>query len=393
METEKPYNRLVIIGNGFDLALGLPTSYLDLLKFLFFEICEKTNRNQLSNDGLFTFSTIPSSVNSLFIEKIFEYTSADELIKHMYSLYSFKNDGFIQFLFETISIENWVDLEGSYFQYLKREYNYYKDSDDRNKRIHLSNIVKANKQIEVLQQKLYTYLKVVESQLGPAKKFNEMNLYLKELQQAFHPHISEEIAQHKRLKPPTNIIFLTFNYTNSLEWLKKMDPGNRVNNDNFRGPYYIHGRINYSTVEELIFGYGDDVHDFYKELESENIAELIRLNKAFKYPQHRTYNYLMGELERSEFDIIILGHSCGLSDRTLLKTIFEHEKCIGISRANYQSEKNNIKSARNDDLSKVLNISRHFGNKVVMRSRLFSFNKELIIPQIEKTKFRHVYPY
>ncbi|MBK6364090.1 MAG: hypothetical protein IPF52_11590 [Saprospiraceae bacterium] len=48
--------------------------------------------------------------------------------------------------------------------------------------------------------------------------------------------------------------------------------------------------------------------------------------KSFDYFKTDNYSKLLAFLE-SEFDVYIMGHSCGLSDRTLLSTIFEHENC------------------------------------------------------------------
>jgi hypothetical protein len=49
-----------------------------------------------------------------------------------------------------------------------------------------------------------------------------------------------------------------------------------------------------------------------------------------------------------------MGHSCGISDRTLLNTIFEHDNCKSIKIYYYYKRENGI-----DDYSdKVRNISR-----------------------------------
>jgi hypothetical protein len=97
----------------------------------------------------------------------------------------------------------------------------------------------------------------------------------------------------------------------------------------------------------------------------------------------RTNNYkrMLDFIENDSFQVQILGHSCGLSDRTLLNTIFEHDNCksIKVFYHEYQGE-----NGLTDNLSDIeKNISRHFHNKPLMRSKLV--NRELCkaLPQME----------
>ena len=60
-----------------------------------------------------------------------------------------------------------------------------------------------------------------------------------------------------------------------------------------------------------------------------------------------------------------MGHSCGISDRTLLNTLFEHDNCLSI-KVFYHKKKDGT-----DDYSNVFrNISRNFNNKAVMREKV-----------------------
>ena len=60
-----------------------------------------------------------------------------------------------------------------------------------------------------------------------------------------------------------------------------------------------------------------------------------------------------------------MGHSCGLSDKTLLKTIFEHPNCISIRPFYYIDKKGNNNY---DDI--VKNIYRTFTDKALMRDKV-----------------------
>jgi hypothetical protein len=71
-----------------------------------------------------------------------------------------------------------------------------------------------------------------------------------------------------------------------------------------------------------------------------------------------------------------MGHSCGLSDRTLLNTLFEHENCTSI-KIFYNP--NDIKDYKN----KTFEISRHFNNKASMRKKIVSFSNAKEMPQFK----------
>ncbi len=64
-----------------------------------------------------------------------------------------------------------------------------------------------------------------------------------------------------------------------------------------------------------------------------------------------------------------MGHSCGLSDRTLLSKLFEHENCVSIKPFyyEYKDKKGEIKDDYSD---KVRNISRNFKDKTIMREKV-----------------------
>ena len=69
------------------------------------------------------------------------------------------------------------------------------------------------------------------------------------------------------------------------------------------------------------------------------------------------------------FQVLIMGHSCGNSDRTLLNTVFEHEHCVSIKPFYHKWE-----DGRDNYLELVQNISRNFTNMRLFRDRVV--NKE-----------------
>ncbi|MBK8548185.1 MAG: hypothetical protein IPL63_12705 [Saprospiraceae bacterium] len=94
--------------------------------------------------------------------------------------------------------------------------------------------------------------------------------------------------------------------------------------------------------------------------------------KSFDYFKTDNYSKLLAFLE-SEFDVYIMGHSCGLSDRTLLSTIFEHENCRKIKIFYHDNAENYRKT--------TYEISRHFTDKALMRERVLPITQCKPMPQ------------
>lgn len=62
----------------------------------------------------------------------------------------------------------------------------------------------------------------------------------------------------------------------------------------------------------------------YKTIENINDNRFLDNIKSFMYLNNSNYRDLLNWIENNDFQVFIMGHSCGLSDRTLLNTIFEH---------------------------------------------------------------------
>lgn len=142
----------------------------------------------------------------------------------------------------------------------------------------------------------------------------------------------------------------------------------------------IHGSLN-DKENPLNFGFGDEMDDDYKTIENINDNEYLKNFKSFQYLQNSYYSDLLKYIDGEKFQVYIMGHSCGLSDRTLLNTIFEHKNCRSIKIFYYQKEDGS------DNYTEITqNISRHFNNKKLMREKIV--NKTLCepLPQIQLPK-------
>ena len=74
-------------------------------------------------------------------------------------------------------------------------------------------------------------------------------------------------------------------------------------------------------------------------------------------------------------EVFVLGHSLGLSDRTMLSMIFEHSNCKSIKIFYYEHDKGN------NYVELTQEISKHFRNKLEMRRKIVPFDRSEPMPQ------------
>lgn len=128
---------------------------------------------------------------------------------------------------------------------------------------------------------------------------------------------------------------------------------------------HIHGILNNKTDNKIIFGFGDEIDKDYLEIENLNNNEYLQNIKSMKYLESDSYKRLLEFINSNNYQVFIFGHSCGISDRTLLNTLFEHKNCSSIKP--YYRKKDD----GTDNYSEMIrNISRNFTDKASMRDRV-----------------------
>lgn len=154
---------------------------------------------------------------------------------------------------------------------------------------------------------------------------------------------------------PNNIMLLNFNYTHTAQLYLKEGSIFSVNQ--------IHGDL--KEPKSVIFGYGDELDDDYKTIVNKNENKFLGNIKSIKYLEADNYRRLLSFIESEPYQIVIMGHSCGNSDRTLLNTLFEHKNCVSIKPYYYKIDENNDKY-----IELIQNISRNFTDMKLMRDRV-----------------------
>ena len=167
---------------------------------------------------------------------------------------------------------------------------------------------------------------------------------------------------------PDRTMLLNFNYTNTADMY--------MPDDSYHFPInHIHGTLD--NANSVIFGYGDEMDEKYQEISKLNNNNLLTNIKSIRYLEDVNYRNVLTFIESAPFQIYIMGHSCGTSDRTLLNTLFEHRNCVSIKPFYFQKE-----NGEDNYMEIIQNISRNFSEAQKMRDRVV--NKQLCQPLPQK---------
>lgn len=406
-------NRLVLIGNGFDLAHGLKTSYADFINWYWGKRVLEFNGNlsTISKDCLCTFKDLRgevwnvnafSGLSTIPGYNVHHFSSANEVIEQIL-LHPKEFETTFSPLFERIikglESKTWGGIEQDYYDLLK-EYAFRDPNDNPAE----PPIKALNQQLRYIQELLVEYLKEV-SETQPEKirsikeaiyaPFKEEDISVAEKKHfkehksywEFHEERNNELYAIVRkygydeiqcegdvrcwredqpngttIYPfefllPKEIMLLNFNYTNTASQYRKT-------RDSFK-EVHIHGVI--SNPESIIFGYGDELDDKFKELKSHKNNACLSHIKSIRYLEAPNYRQMLSFIESEPFQVLIMGHSCGNSDRTLLNTIFEHPNCVSIKPYYYVTDKG---KGTDNYTELVQHISRNFNDMKLMRARV-----------------------
>lgn len=348
-------NRIILIGNGFDLAHGQKTSYADFIEW-YWEEWGKSLLGRggiLLDDGICSFR-LKSNVGLANWYDVWHYYYGKdlqcgswkedevlEIAKQDRTLCDFTiKSPFFETICEKLKTKKWVDVEDVYYEFLKKSNNPQQLNDD----------------LEFIKKKLIEYLNTLtEPTLNPIIR-----------DQILAPIYKEDIAigsmgtyikmrVTSRSLSPKNIMLLNFNYTSTADlYLPKSDRF-QVN--------HIHGSL--SNPQSVIFGYGDERDDEYQPLMKKNDNEYLRHIKSFRYLESSNYRKMLEFIELGPYQVCIMGHSCGVSDRTLLSTLFEHKNCVSIKPYYYQKE-----DGTDNYFDLICSIARNISDPRLMRDRV-----------------------
>jgi len=365
------------------MAHGLKTSYMDFINWYWNKRIDAFagNTTKVSEDRLCKLTikdgTNVSCWNVLTFEQSYfrdilgnrtcsGYEVIKELEKHP-EVFSIDYCPFFKRIMESFETKRWVDIENDYYYMLKKMIGEVSPID--------YTIEDLNEQMGFLQEKLVEYLRTIEDPeaIGAISNALTDNICVEDLSIEgkvlakrmgiieFDTNTFDDnryMAEQFSGLSPERTMLLCFNYTATAKIYEQY--GGLILN-------YIHGELEHP--EHIIFGYGDELDKDYQGILEKNDNELLKNVKSVKYLETRNYHKMLDFLMAAPFQVLIMGHSCGNSDRTLLNTVFEHENCVSIKPFYHKWE-----DGSDNYLELVQNISRNFTNMKLFRDRVV--NKE-----------------
>lgn len=426
-------NRLVLIGNGFDLAHGLKTSYKDFIEWYWgqrvnklMSLHTKENEDVLCKLSIKENKDFPDWFNFFFYQQRFlkdPFTYKNTYTPQEIILFFKENSDYffmdcsplLERIMKNIETRGWADIENDYYSLLYTPSLLQKQISPK----------KLNEQLDYVKKLLAEYLLYVQQNALDKSIINEelkdkMFAPIKPCELAVSAKESLHMFVDNRLSDPNfNLTDLydkwdkEYNSTIRLKISKKINElqdNLRYQNiedltekqipDNFLLPEdmmllnfnfteiadqyikdtnfevnHIHGNL--YQPDGIIFGYGDELDDNYKKIQDLNDNEYLKNSKSVRYLESDNYRKMLSFIEAAPYQIYIMGHSCGNPDRTLLNTLFEHKNCVSIKPFYYQNG-----DGSDNYLEIVQNISRNFTNMKQMRDRVVNKKYCEALPQI-----------
>jgi hypothetical protein len=349
-------NRIVIVGNGFDIAMGCKTGTEDFLLWMFKRELQKMFERSDFQSSIFKSMKENKVFSNRFLND--EMNMCEELFSLLEILKRLEIKGTNQFISNLIFYakdRKWFSLEQIYFRELKnaiQPLSGKKPSD---------NVSQLNEMMTIITKELEVYLSRIQ---------NKHEYKLSHDQRKF---FNQFFQNRKDLDVPVKfegeVLFLNFNYTNILENCLF-----RASQNSEFSLIHIHGKVeNKDGNNPILVGYGNDLSEEFKDIEKFNELDLtMQFVKPFHYSRNRSFTDLLNFMDLGDFEVFIVGHSCAMTDHTLFRHLLESSNCNKVKlfhRGNYD-----------DFFKRNAQIGRHFMDKMKRVKLIMEYDKNDFIP-------------
>ncbi|AZQ63307.1 hypothetical protein EI427_13980 [Flammeovirga pectinis] len=421
-------NHLILIGNGFDMAHGMKTSYGDFLKSLFpidkineelgkfvgnyfFRDWSRGNRLVCSENievgqVIISLHTYRSKSNESYeLRKVSDKELTDNkarpdlridihpvLRDHFKEIFNdFPNYTFTvnskNFFLERLIIDSkekgWVEIEKFYYERLL--------STIQNEKPNSELLQKYNQGFKEVRSELINYLKKEEKAFLNLRRKKSNDNWVESIRlpllnsiplKHFYKVIEEDPYSRGKVmfdrnpdgkneyelpfQIAKNSVIVNFNYTRTpLIYTEQYNQG-AYNWEHI----HIHGSL--EEEEYIIFGYGNEYDKHIKQIEELEVDAYLEFIKSNLYKRQSNLDKVLDYLDTGKYYVTILGLSCGLSDKTLLKEIFEHDNCLKICAHPFNEVDKDGNIIKNGHRALSNSIYRNFTKKELYRERLIS---------------------
>lgn len=332
---------ILLIGNGFDLAHGLPTKYKDFLDFIkvikqIIEIDSKENINQV--DCLDTNPEIMirllSAINNIFKQR----RMWDELIgENIWIEYFLQCDMYQK--------ENWIDFESEISNVIQDlDYDIFSSKEKSNINNNVEDLSNA-----FLNKKYgkYTYsVSVINEFIGKCsselisfktirdKLLNDLNKFIRAFEiyltdyigkikcSAISPDLKDILIVKDNSQETLGCNILSFNYTNTCQRVYL----NSLNIDLEKYIDYIHGKADINnTIESnnMVLGIDEYLPENRRNKDIEFIAFKKFYQRIYKGTgcEYKRWVDQIRENENIDHELYIFGHSLDVTDGDVLRDL------------------------------------------------------------------------
>lgn len=387
MDIEIKGKKILLIGNGFDLAHGLPTSYSYFLDF-----CDKIKEillfQDFSNDEWKKDIILNWDIDNSIKSKLFEeWNTNNNLNKLFIEIYdNIKINIWITYFLKKRNQlgKNWIDFE-SEISNVVQAFECVRDYTERGKVIPRSGI--EGKKVEEVE----TFIDIFEG--NDSKKFQlsyfnlnifnkcikQMTLDLDSLIRALEIYISgfinkiEGLQKNDDIKDINPDCVLSFNYSNTYERI--YGQSNKIKYD------YIHGKADINNNVEtcnLVLG----IDEYLEGHDRDEKLEFLAFKKFYQRIYKSTdssYMEWIDEIHRNfliTYKLYIFGHSLDKTDKDVLALLICNDNVQ--TKIYYHRKSNDDKK----ELGKLIrNLVRVIGAKELIRRTGGSHKTIEFIPQ------------
>lgn len=312
--------KILMIGNGFDLAHGLPTSYIDFLNFTeLIRAFSKEDMNYYEWKHLALFPSLSDIYCRLhiyccqYIEKYIMDKTAKSIIKEFLS--RVENNMWIDVFNKDLaeSNKNWIDFESDISKFVQNFEALYKK--------YISNEKIEEYETKILDFFGYNSTLIFWPTIEWDKCKKRMIDDLNRLIEAFEIYLTECVEKINiedflpDIRRQNFEYVLSFNYTNTYERVYTV-------NNKIKPKYdYIHGKIN-SSPNNMVLG----ISEYLIGEERDKNTEYIEFKKYFQRIHKKTgcrYKQWLETIRNSGLytEVHILGHSLDITDGDIIKEL------------------------------------------------------------------------
>jgi len=358
-------NHIIILGNGFDLAHNVKTSFSDFANYylenvivprLFICIKEKEENDPIIRENFLlnlfkNINTLSNKGNLIKIKNLLVFNDKDGLLEYFRSSPKNLSDVLKNYFLANLYANDydlWFNIEEAYFYELNR---LKKEAVSQKMKFDENKVTLLNQCLIEIKKELIKYLKTIEI------------LPNSEIDKFFATNFDVD----------DNIYIINFNYTNTIVHYLR-EPNKDLSAVNF-----IHGSLESNNI---VFGYGNDTNLDYKEIKNLGRNCFLEHFKTFYYLDNSNYDRIFIEAvnEFEEYSVSVIGHSLGLTDKTLLSEIMDNDKCKEI-----RFFKRGDKIGNQKEVKKAYNQLKYAASRILkndndLRKKVVNYEKGIYFP-------------